>query len=245
MHPRPQMVERWSQSQDHLRWTFTLRPGLKWHDGSAVTAADCVASLKRWEPRDPLGRLLAHATAVMTADDDRSFTIVLNAPYPLMLDTLGKPASIVPFMMPAKLAETPPDAAITTVDGSGPFVFRADLWRPGNSMVFDRNPAYVARPEPPGFSGGRQGREDRPSGPARDPGHEHPGQRPVVGRDRLFTIRTVRLDHPAAEIIRHQTHRSGWSRRVWRQLHHQPTPPGRLPILRSAASYGSWSTKRR
>jgi peptide/nickel transport system substrate-binding protein len=154
MHPQPQMVERWSESEDHLRWSFTLRPGLKWHDGSAVTAADCVASLERWEPRDPLGRLLASATATMAADNERSFTIVLNAPYPLMLDTLGKPASIVPFMMPAKLAKTPPDQSITTVDGSGPFVFRADLWRPGNSMVFDRNPSYVPRPEAPDFLAG-------------------------------------------------------------------------------------------
>jgi peptide/nickel transport system substrate-binding protein len=154
MHPRPQMVDRWLESDDHLRWTFTLRPGLKWHDGSAVTAADCVASLKRWEPRDPLGRLLAKATDTMTANEDGSFTIALKTPYPLMLETLGKPASIVPFMMPAKLAETPPDQTITTVDGSGPFIFRADLWRPGNSMVFDRNPAYVPRAEQPDFLAG-------------------------------------------------------------------------------------------
>ena len=154
MHPRPQMVDHWSVSDDHLRWTFTLRPGLTWHDGSAVAAADCVASLKRWEPRDPLGRLLAEATDTMTVDGDDSFTILLKTPYPLMLETLGKPASIVPFMMPAKLAETPPDQTITVVNGSGPFLFRADLWRPGSSMVFDRNPAYVPRPEPPDFLAG-------------------------------------------------------------------------------------------
>lgn len=46
--PKPQMVESWTVSEDRLRWTFTLRDGLLWHDGRIVTAADCVASLRRW-----------------------------------------------------------------------------------------------------------------------------------------------------------------------------------------------------
>ena len=46
--PRPQMVERWSVSDDGLTWTFSLRGGLEWHDGTPVTAEDCTASLKRW-----------------------------------------------------------------------------------------------------------------------------------------------------------------------------------------------------
>src|SRR5262249_58908808 len=50
--PQPQMVDTWSVSADKLTYTFTLRDGLKWHDGGAVTAADCVASLKRWAARD-------------------------------------------------------------------------------------------------------------------------------------------------------------------------------------------------
>ncbi len=154
MTPKPQMVDRWTESEDKLSWTFTLRSGLKWHDGSAVTAADCIASLKRWEPRDPLGRILAASTASMTPTDANGFTITLDKPFPLMLATLGKPGSIVPFMMPAKLAETPADQKITTVDGSGPFIFRADQWRPGDKMVLDRNPAYVSRPEPADFLSG-------------------------------------------------------------------------------------------
>src|SRR5258707_12714853 len=38
---QPQMVETWTVSEDGLVYTFTLRPGLKWHDGAPVTAADC------------------------------------------------------------------------------------------------------------------------------------------------------------------------------------------------------------
>lgn len=47
----PQMVDSVQTSADQLTWTFTLRPGLAFHDGAPVTAADCVASLRgggRW-----------------------------------------------------------------------------------------------------------------------------------------------------------------------------------------------------
>ena len=46
--PRPQMVDRWTVSDDGLSYRFTLRDGLAWHDGAPVTAADCVASIRRW-----------------------------------------------------------------------------------------------------------------------------------------------------------------------------------------------------
>src|SRR5436305_14819549 len=45
--PQPQMVKKWGLSDDKLTWTFELRAGLKWHDGTAVTSADVVAALLR------------------------------------------------------------------------------------------------------------------------------------------------------------------------------------------------------
>src|SRR5689334_23500498 len=45
--PQPQMVDKYEVSPDKLKYTFTLRDGLKWHDGPPAKAADCVASLKR------------------------------------------------------------------------------------------------------------------------------------------------------------------------------------------------------
>ncbi len=158
----PQMVQGYTVSDDKLTWTFTLRDGLKWHDGGPVTPADCIASLKRWEPRDGMGRLLLAATDTMTVTGEKSFSIHLKEPFPLMLDALGKPSSIVPFMIPARLAQTPGDQKITEMDGSGPFIFRADLWRPGDSMVLDHNPNYVPRDEPADFlAGGKKVNIDR------------------------------------------------------------------------------------
>ena len=55
---RPQMVDRWEVSADRLTWTFTLREGLSWHDGTPVTGADCVASIRRWGARDSMGQML-------------------------------------------------------------------------------------------------------------------------------------------------------------------------------------------
>ena len=54
--PKPQMVESWQASDDRKTWTFTLREGLEWHDGKPVTADDCIASIRRWGARDPMGQ---------------------------------------------------------------------------------------------------------------------------------------------------------------------------------------------
>src|ERR1700751_3180133 len=118
--PQPQMVDRWSTSEDKLTWRFTLRDGLKWHDGQPVRAADCVASLKRWGKRDTLGQKLMDAVAEIEAIDDKTFTISLKSPFPLILDALGKLSSNVPFMMPERLAETDAYQQISEALGSRP-----------------------------------------------------------------------------------------------------------------------------
>ena len=59
--PQPQMVDRWTASDDKLTYSFVLRDGLKWHDGQPVRAADCIASIERWGKRDTLGQKLMEA----------------------------------------------------------------------------------------------------------------------------------------------------------------------------------------
>ena len=151
---KPQMVGAWDRSADRLNWSFKLRDGLRWHDGTPVTAADCVASLKRWSVRDPLGKMLMAATAALEAPDARTITFTLSEPFPLLLEVLGKPNAPLPVMMPARLAATPANQQISEVVGSGPFRFLKDQWRPGNAMVLERNPDYVPRKEAPDFLAG-------------------------------------------------------------------------------------------
>ena len=160
--PQPQMVDTWKVSDDKLAWTFTLRPGLKWHDGTPVRAADCVASIERWGKRDPFGQKLMDATDAITADSDDTFTIKLKTPFPLMLNALGKLSSNVPFMMPERIAKTDPFQQIPEAIGSGPFKFVKEEWVPGNKAVFVKNPDYVPRHEPPSLAaGGKVAKIDR------------------------------------------------------------------------------------
>ncbi len=58
---QPQMLEGFSIEDDGKRWTLKLRDGLLWHDGEKVLARDCVASIRRWAPRDGIGALLMAA----------------------------------------------------------------------------------------------------------------------------------------------------------------------------------------
>src|SRR5499427_4852101 len=66
---KPQMVDKWEVSPDKLTWTFALRDGLEWHNGTPVTADDCVASLKRWAARDSMGQKLMSVTTDLSAPD--------------------------------------------------------------------------------------------------------------------------------------------------------------------------------
>ncbi len=160
--PQPQMVDRWTVSDDRLVYRFTLRDGLKWHDGQPVRAADCVASIERWGKRDTLGQKLMEAVDEIQADDDKTFAIKLKAPFPLILDALGKLSSNVPFMMPERLAKTDAYQQIPDAIGSGPFKFVKEEWVPGNKAVFAKNPDYVPREEAPSFaSGGKVAKVDR------------------------------------------------------------------------------------
>jgi peptide/nickel transport system substrate-binding protein len=138
----PQMLEGWQISDDRLTYTFTLRDGLLWSDGTPVMAADCVASIKRWGKRDGFGKSLMAMTKDLRATGDKIFVLELTQPFAFVIEALGKPGNNVPVMMPARLAATDPATSIKEPIGSGPFIFRQSEWRPGEFAVFDRNPNY-------------------------------------------------------------------------------------------------------
>lgn len=154
---KPQMVDKWNVSADGKVYTFTLRAGLKFHDGAPVTAEDAVASIKRWAQKDSFGQQLIANTQALEAVDARTMKLTLAKPWGLVLDALAKPGAPVPFIMPAKAAAAPTDKPTDSVIGSGPFIFKRDEWSPGAKVVFVRNPAYVPRTEAAaGFAGGKK-----------------------------------------------------------------------------------------
>ena len=160
---QPQMIESHTVSEDGLAHTFTLREELRWHDGDPVTAADCVASIRRWGERDTMGQKLMGITKGIDVLDDRTFRLVLSRPYGLVLESFAKFDSNALFIMKAEYAGT--TDAYTQIKanvGSGPFRMAEDEWIPGNKVVYLKNEDYVPREEPASwFAGGKVVRVDR------------------------------------------------------------------------------------
>jgi peptide/nickel transport system substrate-binding protein len=151
---RPQMVKDWQVSADNKTYTFTLRDGLKWHDGAPVRSEDCVASIKRWAKEDKLGQVLMSMVGDIVAVDDKTFRIALKESTGLVLSALGKTSTLAPFMMPKRMAETPSTEAIKEHVGSGPFKFIAADFKPGVKAVYEKNKDYLPRSEPPSWGAG-------------------------------------------------------------------------------------------
>ncbi|EHM01305.1 ABC transporter, substrate-binding protein, family 5 [Acetobacteraceae bacterium AT-5844] len=162
LNPQPQMVDRFDQSADGLSWTFHLRDGLRFHDGQPVTTRDVIPSLNRWMARDTLGGKLKEYVASLDVVDDRTFVLRLQRPMGLVPFALGSAVGYIPVVMREADAATDPLKPVTTVIGSGPFRFNRGEWQPGARVVYDRNPDYVPRQEPPnGLAGGRVVKVDR------------------------------------------------------------------------------------
>lgn len=162
LQPKRQMAESEEVSGDGLTWTFKLRPGLKFHDGSAVTSKDVVASLTRWTARDPMGLMIKALQKELTAVDDRTFKWVLSKPYPKLLYALGKNNTPCAFIMPERIAKTDPFKQIEEYVGSGPMKFARGEWVPGAKAVFEKFADYQPRQEPSSWlSGGKNMLVDR------------------------------------------------------------------------------------
>ncbi|WP_419896810.1 ABC transporter substrate-binding protein [Roseomonas sp. USHLN139] len=153
--PKPQMAEGWEVAEDGRAWTFTLRPGLRFHDGAPVLARDCVASVTRWAKRDAFGQVLWMAVDALEALDDRRLRFRLKAPFPYLALALGKSSSPA-FIMPQRLAEVDAFTQIREAVGSGPFRFIANEWNPGQKAVWEKFAQYVPREEAAdGLAGGK------------------------------------------------------------------------------------------
>jgi peptide/nickel transport system substrate-binding protein len=149
--PSPQMCAGHELSPDGLTWRFTLRNGLKFHDGEPVRAIDCTTSIDRWSKRDGFGQVLASRLDSMTVLDDKRFELRTRKPFPLMLLALGANSC---FIMPERVAKTDPFKPIDSFVGSGPFRFVVDEWVSGSKVVYARNADYLPGTGTPSFSAG-------------------------------------------------------------------------------------------
>jgi peptide/nickel transport system substrate-binding protein len=159
IQPQPQMVDTFQISPDRLVHTYTLRSGLKFHDGQPVTTKDVVPSIKRWMVRNTIGQTLAKFVDKFEATDDKTFVVRLKEPFAFVEFALG---SVDADIMRAQDAATDPFKAVTTAIGSGPFRFVRGEWNPGAKVVYEKNPDYIPRSEPAdGLAGGKVVKVDR------------------------------------------------------------------------------------
>jgi peptide/nickel transport system substrate-binding protein len=118
----PRMASDLKVSDDGLTYTFTLRPDLKFHDGSRVTAADIKYSIERViEPATKSTRRVYFAPVVKSveAKDDLTVVIHLNGPDGAFLNKLAGFMYIIPKAYAEKLGT--PEAFSRAPIGSGPW----------------------------------------------------------------------------------------------------------------------------
>ena len=144
LKPRLQMAESVETSPDGLTWTFTLRPGLAFHDGSPVRAQDVAASIKRWARRVTTGQAMMPRVASIEAVDARTLRLQLSKPFGPVMDVLAT-SVLAPFVMREQEASVDAFEQVKTVIGSGPFIWDAAGYQPGHRATYRRNPAYIPR----------------------------------------------------------------------------------------------------
>ncbi|TDC54603.1 ABC transporter substrate-binding protein [Jiangella ureilytica] len=126
-----ELAESWEPNADTTEWTFTLREGVEYSDGTAVTAADVVASFERVLAGE--GPLAGNFGGYTVAAPDES-TVVFTSPTPDAA-FLGKISSF--FVTPQGAAE---EGFFQDPIGSGPFV--VESFEPGASLQLAPNPGY-------------------------------------------------------------------------------------------------------
>ena len=132
----PALAEAWTLTPDGLTLSFTLRSGVRFHDGSELTSADAAASIRRLQAEaSPKANEFAMIEAIATPDD-RTLVLTLSRPAPALLDSLASGWGAV---LPAALIEAGHDFGNRPI-GTGPFVFRE--WVRDSFVRLAANPDY-------------------------------------------------------------------------------------------------------
>jgi peptide/nickel transport system substrate-binding protein len=146
LNPKPLLSTEWSVSDDGLRYTFKLRPNVKWHDGKDFSSADVAFSIKTIKDVHPRGRSTFLNLVDVETPDPLTAVLVLSKPAPYLISALAPAETpIVPrhIYEGSKVTENPANLAPI---GTGPFKFKE--WVRGSHLVYERNPDYWDAPRP-------------------------------------------------------------------------------------------------
>ena len=140
---RPHLATGHTVSADGRTYTFTIRPNVTFSDGSPLTAADVVYSLKRAQSgKGPLSFLDGVISSVTAAGDSSVVVELTQAWSPFLSDVSAFSNSIVPNNLRGK----PADEFFAKPVGTGPFTLES--WVKGGTVTLAANPRYwnTARP---------------------------------------------------------------------------------------------------
>ena len=162
LKPIAQLATGWQVSADGLRYEFTLRQGVKWHDGQPFTAADAAYSIATIKAVHPRGRVTFANVGAIETPDDHTLVLKLEKPAPYLLTALSASESpIVPkHLYEGKDVATNPRN--NSPVGTGPFIFGMGAWQPcaagAQSELLERAQALPGCRGRPIHSGGRRAR---------------------------------------------------------------------------------------
>jgi peptide/nickel transport system substrate-binding protein len=146
LKPVPQLASAWEISADGLRYTFTLRDGMKFSDGTPLTSSDVAFSIEALKTLHPRGRNTFAPVERIETPDVRTVILHLSRPAPFLISAFASAESpIVPKHIFKGLqpgARLPVDRLV----GSGPFIVKE--WINGSYMLLERNPHYWDAPRP-------------------------------------------------------------------------------------------------
>jgi peptide/nickel transport system substrate-binding protein len=138
----PSLAESWEESEDGLTYTFTLRRGLKFHNGDPVTTEDVKFSFERYQGTG--AQTLKDHVSEVEIVDPLVVRFHLKEPWPDFMTFYGTTATAVGIVMPKKyLTEVGDDAFKKHPIGAGPYKFVSS--KPGIEVVLEADPGYWRR----------------------------------------------------------------------------------------------------
>jgi peptide/nickel transport system substrate-binding protein len=141
LEPAPYLSESWEMSEDGLTWTFNLRRGVRFHDGTPVNAEAVAFSLNRFITEGLLRAMLRPVKEVI-AVDEYIVEMRLKEPFPLLLENLS--SQYTGIIAPAAVEKYGAAHGIKNMVGSGPFKFYAFIF--GDRATVVRNEEYAWGP---------------------------------------------------------------------------------------------------
>ncbi|MGP4066259.1 ABC transporter substrate-binding protein [Oceanobacillus sp. M65] len=143
---KPMIAEDYKVSDDQKVYSITIREGVKFHDKSAVTAEDVVASIERWRKVSSVGTIANDYIEAVEAVDELTVEITLNEVYNSLMSDMAAPKSAL-MIIPKEISEAAGERPLTAEQyiGTGPFKF--ENWERGNEIVLTRFEDYSARKE--------------------------------------------------------------------------------------------------